>query len=101
MTTTTILTIIFGILSVAAIFISYYFSIKAKIKEAAADAVNAAEELDAIGAEKLKAAVEQVYTLVPATLKPFLTKEVITQIVQFTFDRMEEFAIKQENKNHQ
>ena len=81
MTTTAILTIVFGILSVVAIFISYYFNIKTKIREAAAEAINTAEELKTIGAEKLIAAVNQVYTLVPMALKPFLTKEVITQII--------------------
>lgn len=98
MTTSTILTILFGLLSAGSIFLSYYFSIKAKLQEAVEDAINMAEELDMIGAEKLNAATEQVYILVPAALKPFLNKELIKQLVQFTFDHMKEFAIKQEKQ---
>lgn len=99
MTTTAILTILFGVLSVITIILSYYFSIKTKIQEAAGNAINAAEQLNAIGIEKLEVATGQVYALVPTALKPFLTKELVRQIVQFTFDRMKEFAIEQENKN--
>lgn len=95
MTFATILSIIFGIISVIAVFASYYFNIKSKIQEAAEDAINAAEELDAIGAEKMKAAVDYVYGLIPAAFKPFLTKEAIQQVIQFTFDRMKEYALKQ------
>lgn len=77
MTTSTILTILFGLLSAGSIFLSYYFNIKAKLQEAAEEAINMTEELDMIGAEKLNAATEQVYILVPTALKPFLNKELV------------------------
>lgn len=77
MTINTILTILFGLLSAGSIFLSYYFNIKAKLQEAAEDAINIAEELDMIGTEKLNAATEQVYILVPTALKPFLNKELV------------------------
>lgn len=92
---TTVLTIVFGILTVLATFVGYYLSIKNKIKEAAQDAINMAEELDKIGAEKLEAAVEQVYNIIPVAVKPFLSKGAVTLLVQATFDKMEEYALKQ------
>lgn len=95
MTTTTILTIVFGVLALGATFLSYYLSIKAKVQEAAEDAINTAEELDKIGEEKMAIAVDQVYDLIPAAVKPFLSKATIEILVQATFDRMEEYALKQ------
>ena len=95
MTTTTILTIVFGILALGTTFLSYYLSIKSKIQEAAEDAINTAEELDKIGEEKMAIAVDQVYDLIPAAIKPFLSKATIEILVQATFDRMEEYALKQ------
>lgn len=95
MTTTTILTIVFGILTVGVTFLSYYLSIKNKIQAAAEDAINTAEELDKIGEEKMAIAVEQVYDLIPAAVKPFLSKATIQTLIQATFDKMEEYALKQ------
>ena len=95
MTTTTILTIVFGVLALGATFLSYYLSIKAKIQEAAEDAINTAEELDKIGEEKMEIAVDQVYDLIPAAVKPFLSKATVQVLIQATFDRMEEYALKQ------
>lgn len=92
---TMILTIVFGVVAVVVTFLSYYFKIKSKIQSAAEDAINMAEELDKIGEEKLLIAVEQVYGLIPAVTKPFISKEVVKGLVQITFDKMEEYALKQ------
>ena len=95
MTLELILTIVFGIAAAVFTFIGYWFSIKSKIQSAAEDAINMAEELDKLGEEKLQVAVDQVYAIIPAIVKPFLPREVITGLVQITFDKMEEYALKQ------
>ena len=97
----TILTIIFSIVSIIATYISYYFSVRAKIQEAAETAIVDAEELDAIGQEKMAVAVEQVYSLVPIGLKPFFTRATIEQIIQYTFDRIEDYVFVQNEKKNQ
>ena len=93
--TTTILTIVFGILAAVAAIGGYYVSIRRKIEAAATGAINEAEDLEKIGAEKMAIAVEQVYNLVPAIAKPFITRAMVEDLVQFTFDKMEEYALKQ------
>lgn len=95
MTKAYIIEIVLGVLAVLATLIGYYFYIKAKISKAATDAVNDAEKLDKIGAEKLEAAVEQVYALVPAILKPMLNKTLMGQLIQEAFDKIEAYAKKQ------
>ena len=95
MTLELILTIVFGIAAAVFTFIGYWFSIKSKIQSAAEDAINMAEELDKLGKEKLQAAVDQVYAIIPVVIKPFISKEMVTTLVQMTFDKMEEYALKQ------
>lgn len=95
MTKAYIIEIVLGVLAVLATLVGYYFYVKAKISRAATDAVNSAEELDKIGAEKLEAAVEQVYALVPAILKPIFSKALIGQLIQEAFDKIEAYAKKQ------
>lgn len=93
-----ILTIAGGLLALVATFISYYYSIKKSIRDAAEGAINAAEDLDKIGEEKMAIAVEQVYGLIPAVAKPFFSKPTIQVMIQLVFDQMEEYAKKQANK---
>ena len=95
MTTAQIIDIVLGVLAVLISFVGYYFYIRAKINKAATDAVNDAEEPDKIGAEKLEAAVDQVYALVPAVLKPILNKTIIAQLIQEAFNKIEAYAKKQ------
>ena len=92
---TIILTILFGILTIGAVFVGYYLAIKNKIRNAAETAINMAEELDKIGAEKLEDATERVYALVPMVLRPLLTKSMTRDIIQYVFDEMEAYALKQ------
>lgn len=93
-----ILTIAGGLLSLAATFLSYYYSIKESIRNAAESAINSVENLDKIGEEKMAIAVEQVYGLIPAVAKPFFSKSTIQVMIQLVFDQMEEYAKKQVNK---
>lgn len=88
-------TVIVTILAIVCYFLSYYFSVKAKIYAATEDAVNEAEKTDKKAGEKMEFAVNQIYALVPAAFKPFITKAVIERIVQKAFDKIEEYAKKQ------
>jgi hypothetical protein len=84
-----------GVLAIGVTFFSYYLAIRNKIEQAAKDAINIAEDLDKIGAEKMQVAVEQVYAIIPAIVKPVFPKDFIEQIIQEVFDKMTEFAEKQ------
>ena len=92
------LTIIFALLSVAGVFVSYFFSVKAKVYAATEDAVNNAEQDDKSAEEKMAFAVEQIYSIIPAVAKPFFSKKLIQEIVQRAFDKIEEYAKKQAKK---
>lgn len=84
-----------GVLAIGVTLFSYYLAIKNKIEEAAKDAINIAEDCDKIGKEKMEIAVEQVYAVIPAIVKPVFPKDFIEQIIQEVFDKMTEFAEKQ------
>ena len=90
-----VLTIVFAILAVFGYFLSYFFSVKARIYSATEDAVNNAEQEDKESTEKLEFAVNQIYELVPTVAKPFFTKNLIRKIVQKAFDKIEAYAQKQ------
>lgn len=103
-TVPTIITILLGILAVVVSFLSYYFYIKGKLYKAAEGAINDAEpdedpEDEKISAQKLDAATDQVYALIPAILKPIIKRDVVKGIVQAAFDRIEAYAKKQVSKN--
>jgi hypothetical protein len=87
--------IILSILAVGGLLGTYYLHARVKIREAIEGAINAAEELELIGAEKMKMAVKIVSDIVPVGLKPFLTDKVLEALIQGVFDAMEEFARKQ------
>lgn len=91
-----ILSLILGLISVLLSFAGYYFYIKSQIYKKTEDAVNNAEEEGMIGREKLKTATEQLYLTVPTVLKPFIGKSEIELIVQCAFDKIEQYAKKQE-----
>lgn len=94
----TILTIIFAILAVLGVFLSYYFHVKAKVYAETENAVNNAEQDDKTAAEKMAFAVDQIYSIVPVALKPLFSKKLIEKIVQKAFDKIEEYAKKQKKK---
>lgn len=91
----TYINVALSILAVVVTFFSYYLAVKNKIEEAAKDAINAAEDLELIGQEKMQIAVEQVYNVIPSMMKPVFPKSFIEQIIQEVFDKMVEFAEKQ------
>ena len=81
--------------SVALTFLSYYFSIKNKIRKISEDAINCAEELNMIGEEKMKIAIENVRSAIPYAVRKFFSDEFIRRILQDVFDKMKSFAEKQ------
>lgn len=94
----TFINVALSIIAIVVTFFSYYLAVKNKIEEAAKDAINAAEDLELIGQEKMQIAVEQVYNVIPSMMTPVFPKAFIEQIVQEVFDKMTEFAEKQVEK---
>lgn len=86
--------IILCLASVALTFLSYYFSVKSKIRKMSEDAINCAEELNRIGEEKMKIAVENIRNAIPTAMRPLFSDEFIKRIVQDVFDKMKSFAEK-------
>lgn len=86
--------ILLGVLSLLLAVLSFYLYAVQKAKEAAVGAVCDAEEQSAFGKEKMKLAVQSVYAIVPAVLKPILTPALIEQMIQPIFDKMKAYAEK-------
>lgn len=98
MTWEIILTIVFAVLSIAGILVSYYFYIKGKITKAIADEVDNAETDDTEGPKKKAEVITQLQKLIPAVLKPFITYKMLDALVQSVFDGIERYAKKQVEK---
>ena len=90
-----ILNIIYLTVTFLGLCFSYYFKVKTTLSEQINKAINDAEDLDVIGAEKLEAATNQVMEYVPAVVKPFLPRNVVKQLIQNSFDVIEAYAKKQ------
>lgn len=93
-----ILTVVFAILTIAGILVSYYFYIKSKITKAIAGEVDNAEQDDIEGPKKKAEVIAQLQTLIPAVLKPFITYAMLDKLVQTVFDGIERYAKKQVEK---
>lgn len=93
-----ILTILSCLCTLLAIIFGYYQTVRKKIEQEALNAINQAEELDKIGAEKMKEAVNTVYSIIPKIIKPFISEKLIETIIQGVFDKVEEYARKQSSK---
>lgn len=93
-----ILTVVSSITSIVAIVVGYYQYTKKKIEKEALDAINKAEDSDKIGEEKMKEAVETVYSMLPAVIKPFVSEKMVETLIQGVFDKVEEYARKQLEK---
>lgn len=94
-----VLTILASICTVVALFISYYFYIKRKIEAEVPGAINGAEDTGMSGAEKFEEAVDTIYALIPIPVRPFITRGLVETLVQEVFDKMEEYARKQLDKD--
>lgn len=93
-----IITIVSIVCTIVSILCGYYIYIRKKIEQEALDAINKAEDTDKIGKEKMAEAVETIYNVLPACVRPFISKDMIEVIVQRVFDKMEEYVRKQVKK---
>lgn len=91
----TVLMVIFG-------FLCSYIKTKTNLINKAGDFINKAEEdykdTAKAGAYKFEAVVEWLFGLVPAPMKIFITRQMISEITQTAFDKMAEYATKQLDK---
>lgn len=94
-----ILTIVSSIFTILATILGYYQHIKKKLEQEALNAINRAEETDKIGSEKMKDAIKMVYDMIPAVARPFISEKMIEMVIQGVFDKVEEYARKQLEKN--
>ena len=90
-----IVSIIMTVVAIAGVLAAYYMHIRKKIEDASLDAINTAEDMDAVGKEKFNQAVSLVMDIVPVVAKPFIPKSVVEVVVQRVFDKVAEFAKKQ------
>lgn len=93
-----IITIVSIICTIVSILCGYYIYIRKKIEQEALNAINKAEDTDKIGKEKMAEAVETIYNILPACVRPFISKDMIELVVQSVFDKMEEYVRKQVKK---
>lgn len=93
-----ILNIALIILTVISTFVGYYFKIKEKVSNEINNLINEVEDNTTVGAEKMKKVVDSLYSIVPKAYRGILNKNVIEKMVQLAFDKIEEYAKKQEAK---
>ena len=93
-----IITIVSIICTIVSILCGYYIYIRKKIEQEALNAINKAEDTDKVGKEKMAEAVETIYNILPACVRPFISKDMIEVVVQGVFDKMEEYVRKQVKK---
>ena len=93
-----IITIVSIICTIVSILCGYYIYIRKKIEQEALNAINKAEDTDKVGKEKMAEAVETIYNILPACVRPFISKDMIEIVVQDVFDKMEEYVRKQVKK---
>lgn len=87
--------IILGVVTLLVMFVSYYFYTKGVLIDAASGAIDSAEGTGKVGEEKFKMACDQLKSLIPTAMKPFIGDKLIELIVQSTFDSIDSFAKKQ------
>lgn len=89
------------LLVIAGYFVSY-FRKKTELVEKAKYAINGAEQIyedvAKAGGKKMEYAITYLYEFVPPLLKPFITKEMLREIIQTAFNSMAAFADKQLDK---
>lgn len=90
--------IIYTLILVVLGFLISYYKTNAKFRSFIATLINDAQSLDKTGTEKKEWVVGQIYTILPAWLKPILTKTVLSMIVQGVFDSMKQYATKLTDK---
>lgn len=93
-----ILNIVLVVLGVVITFVTYYFKVKNKLQDAVNGSINNAEQEGVSGEDKMNQVVNDLYSLVPIGYKGIFNKEFIRKLVQKAFDKIEEYANKQNKK---
>ncbi len=82
--------------------VAVYYRANAKLQEKVTELIDQAEGMytDAKepGGKRFEWVVERLYSIIPAWLKPLLTRQAVGKIVQSVFDWMDSFAKKQADK---
>lgn len=86
--------ILLGLLAALLAVVSFYLYTVQKAKEAALGAIGDAEEKDRLGKEKMHLAVQNVYAVIPAVLRPIFTPALLEQLIQPIFEKMKAYAEK-------
>lgn len=94
-----VLNIILTVLSVALLLVSGWIGIKKKIRDEAEGVINEAEDTELKGSQKMQYAVERIEAILPAAIRPIVSRDTIESGLQIVFDGMEKFAKKQAAKN--
>ena len=93
-----ILNIVLVLIGVVITFVTYYFKVKNKLQDAVNGSINNAEQEGVSGEDKMNQDVNDLYSLVPIAYKGIFNKEFIRKLVQKAFDKIEEYANKQNKK---
>ena len=72
--------------------------VKNKLQDAGNGSINNAEQEGVSGEDKMNQVVNDLYSLVPIAYKGIFNKEFIQKLVQKAFDKIEEYANKQNKK---
>lgn len=96
----TVYNVIITVLLVVLGFLSTYLKTRDNLKKQTGDLINTAESMynSGDGDMKFTFVVETLYSFVPSPLNLILNKHIIEELVQTTFDEMQNFAIKQLDK---
>lgn len=84
-----------GILALIATFISYFCHVKSKLINSVPGTIDDVEIDGKVGKEKFDEAVNIIMERIPAILKPFIKRTYVEMLVQKTFDKIKDFAKKQ------
>ncbi|MFA5625535.1 MAG: hypothetical protein WC966_10860 [Bradymonadales bacterium] len=90
--------IVLSVLALGGTFLSYYQYVKVTVANALPQVIDDAELPNKKGAEKFAEAVEQAMALVPAILRPLITRTVVEKAVQRAFDKIDAYGKKQAKK---
>ena len=93
-----ILNIVLVLIGVVITFVTYYFKVKNKLQDAVNGSINNAEQEGVSGEDKMNQVVNDLYSLVPIAYRTIFTKDFIQKLVQKAFDKIEEYAKKQNKK---
>ncbi|MCL2797497.1 MAG: hypothetical protein FWD58_05545 [Firmicutes bacterium] len=93
-----IVAIVLGVASLAGTFVSHYFYIREQLHKSVGGVIDSAESIFTEGKEKFDFAVERLMTLVPMLFRPFIRRAWVECLVQFAFNKIENYAKKQIDK---